>query len=550
MVPPVAAESTKSKAEKRIFALLRDVDLGASATALHSLNLSEHDYKLVGELDFLLITHRGIYVLEVKGGRVRRGQNDSIWTYTDRYGCDHRNSEGPFEQARSGMFALRDRLQEEFGAQLDALAFGYGVVFPDFEFRHESVEWADAMVFDERHVISADAFGHGLRRFIAYWEGKHKKNVPLAPDLLGRVRQFVRPGFDRVPSLRSRTRGINEAMERLTEEQYHQIDFVEENPRVLFSGGAGTGKTFIAAEVARRHAAKGQRVLLTCESPVLAAYLRTRVQSPLVDVRPVAGIVTEEARYDTVVADEGQDILNLDTLAKLDAVLKGGLEQGSWRIFYDANKQSGLVGRMEPEALDLLRSCGAPTGRLTRNCRNTHEIVVQTKLLTAGDLGTPSAGHGPPVRYAYPGTTAEQAAVLDAEIRRLREEGVEPGQITILSSVGVENSCVARTEARRKGQITALTPIVASAWPTQGLTFARVPDFKGLENDFILLVDLDEAIADPAAQNVLYVAMSRARTALWISVGGAAKKHLEQVSKDNLAKILNDPQTARDLEVR
>ncbi len=78
MVPPVVAESTKSKAEKRIFALLRGVDLGAPATALHSLNLSEHDYKLVGELDFLLITHRGIYVLEVKGGRVRRGQNDSI----------------------------------------------------------------------------------------------------------------------------------------------------------------------------------------------------------------------------------------------------------------------------------------------------------------------------------------------------------------------------------------------------------------------------------------------------------------------------------------
>src|SRR5436190_21906666 len=111
MIPPVVSEATRSDAEREVFLLLQATDLGEAAVAFHSLNLSEHEYKVCGELDFVILTPDALLVLEVKGGGV--SLHDGLWTYTDRYGRGHTTSEGPFKQARSGMFSLVDRLKSD-----------------------------------------------------------------------------------------------------------------------------------------------------------------------------------------------------------------------------------------------------------------------------------------------------------------------------------------------------------------------------------------------------------------------------------------------------
>jgi hypothetical protein len=50
--------------------------------------------------------------------------------------------------------------------------------------------------------------------------------------------------------------------------------------------------------------------------------------------------------------DEGQDLLNMADLNKLDGVLKGGFVNGQWYFFHDANNQSNLLAAVEPDALD------------------------------------------------------------------------------------------------------------------------------------------------------------------------------------------------------
>jgi hypothetical protein len=77
MIPPTPIDM-ESGGELTVFRLLRATDLGPHARAFHSLNISEHEYKLVGELDFVLLTPRALIVVEVKSGRVRL--NDGIWT--------------------------------------------------------------------------------------------------------------------------------------------------------------------------------------------------------------------------------------------------------------------------------------------------------------------------------------------------------------------------------------------------------------------------------------------------------------------------------------
>jgi predicted RecB family endonuclease len=81
MIPSVPLD-TESGGEKIVFDLLEETDLGPHARAFHSLNISEHDYKLCGELDFVVLCPDGLFVLEVKSGRV--SLHDGLWTYTDR----------------------------------------------------------------------------------------------------------------------------------------------------------------------------------------------------------------------------------------------------------------------------------------------------------------------------------------------------------------------------------------------------------------------------------------------------------------------------------
>src|SRR5690606_2740751 len=79
---------------------------------------------------------------------------------------------------------------------------------------------------------------------------------------------------DRISSFRKR------ADISLTEEQQRILEETEEDKRKLFLGAAGTGKTFIAMEKARRCAAQGKKVLLTCFNKNLVNWMRENVTHP------------------------------------------------------------------------------------------------------------------------------------------------------------------------------------------------------------------------------------------------------------------------------
>ena len=543
MIPSTPTRSTKSSAERRVFSMLSAVDMPAPSWALHSLNLSEHEYKVVGELDFVVLCPLGLLVLEVKGGGVEC--REGVWVYTDRFGVEHRRQEGPFTQARSGMFSLKQRLAEELGsAAIGDLVFGFGVVFPDCAFDVHSVEWSTEMVIDEPRLRARSLEG-SLYDLFGYWRQKSTRPGKPSRDELAAIAHVLRPDFDKVPSLQHRLDDLDQRMERLTDEQYERLDAFEATPRMVCLGGAGTGKTFIASEMARRHAALGERVLLGCSSSNLAAFLRARLRADLVDVRTVDDALSLEPSaepYDVLILDEAQDVLDADTLLELDRLLKGGLEDGIWRVFCDVNNQSDVVGRFEPEALEYLQRFG-PTGELRRNCRNTHEIVLQTKLLTAADLGTPSAGHGLPVSFRFYDDEDEELANLEAHLEDLASRDVALGQVTLLSPEALDCSVARRLPRRWKRRLTELNPSIAAAWPVGELTFSSIADFKGLENRFVILLDLTRLDEGTSDLSLVYVGMSRARAGLWIAMRSSLRPVVEAINLRNL------PLVAADLEV-
>lgn len=174
-------DSKSLAAERRVFEMLQRIDLGPHWKAYHSLNCSDHEYKHWAEIDFALVGPEAIIVLEVKGGRVRR--KAGVWEYTDRNDRVHRSTEGPFNQARSAMYALRNLLSERY--KLDAIAnqrltFGFGVVFPSIDWEHDTVETPREIVADRLVVAEDRYFLRYLRGRIQYWTSKSSSRSELA----------------------------------------------------------------------------------------------------------------------------------------------------------------------------------------------------------------------------------------------------------------------------------------------------------------------------------------------------------------------------------
>lgn len=528
------------RAERRVFEALKRIDFEEGSTALHSLRLSEHQYKREGELDFVIVAPSGVFVLEVKGGEIYRDEH-GVWHFVDRWGNDHKKHEGPFEQARSGMYALRNALFRQFGDDLRRLlTYGFGVIAPDARLAAPTPEWDPRELLDKENFRTDADLDRFLRSLRDFYQAKKANPTRLSPKLIERIVEFLRPRFDRVPSLIRRLDELHEAQESLTREQYAYLDAASENPRILCTGGAGTGKTFLAMEVARREAGAGRSVLVTCRSVSLCAFLRRRLKDEAgVLVVPAERLVEfDEAKFDVAIVDEGQDLLTLPFLTALDGCLKGGLDGGRWRFFYDANRQSGFYEEPVPEALDILLQAHPARVRLTRNCRNPLPIVRKTQAYTGGDLGIPASGEGPDVDILYAKDSTDAVGMLQLRLRELFRDGVEPGAVTILSSRPFADSSAARLPEDFRRRIRPLDEATAPDFPFPAVTFSSVANFKGFENDVVIVTDIDKNALYPSAENVLYVAMSRARVCLLMILPDEMRSIMNDLAVTHLPKLL------------
>lgn len=77
------------------------------------------------------------------------------------------------------------------------------------------------------------------------------------------------PHFNLILSPQAKTIAINERMNQLLREQYLVLDFLEEQDSAVINSAAGTGKTMVAVEKARRHSINRDNVLVLCYNRLL-----------------------------------------------------------------------------------------------------------------------------------------------------------------------------------------------------------------------------------------------------------------------------------------
>ena len=516
---PSSPYDTGSQAEKRIFERLRSA-FDDRYVAHHSLKPTRHPHKRFPEIDFVICGPEGLYVLEIKGGKV--ACRDGVWRYEDRFGRRFESPDGPFRQAETALHGLMEDLRVNLTAEiLDLFTVGYGVLLPDCDFRNEGAEWDRAMLADAR--ASRDLEGW-LRRLFAYWRDRHGRAPGPDEGVLKTLQEYLRPDVDAssteadVP-LRDQVEDVRHRVERFTEDQMRMADVAEANPRVLCAGGAGTGKTFLAERLARRWADAGAQVALVCRSPWLRHFLASRLSAPGVTVSLIDGVRLDcrragLTRFDALIVDEGQDLFEKRCLETLDGILVGGLESGRWCWFHDLNNQS-LTHRFEPEAKEHLESFAPVRMPLRINCRNTRIILEWIQEVLGADLGVRGAGAGPAVRCqtaANPRDSAERAAREIVEL--VDVGGLAPGSVTILSPFDLADSSIAEMPSDAARRVRRLDEYSMRNIPADKVGFARIDEFKGLENEAILVVDVSAPTAAARDAAAHYVAMSRARSVL------------------------------------
>jgi hypothetical protein len=579
MIPTEVDENTASAAERRVFELLKYDPDTAEWTVLHSLGLSRRGTKPFGEIDFVvLLPSAGMFCLEVKGGGV--SCHEGVWRTVNRQGSIATLKRSPFAQARDGMFALRDAILQRapVGFPYD-LVFGYAVVMPDVSFTAESPEW------EKWQVIDRDGLRRPISQAIRALANEQRKLLNRGANdgqptrsTFSTLIQILRPDFDAIVTRGAQIEQTEERLIQLTQEQFDALDLVADNPRCFFDGAAGTGKTMLALEYARRSAHSGRATLLVCFNRLLGDWLETQAAQRNFNGLLVAGryfkllrdtimrsslgadFVAEEqvqppaalydriygdcgalaieeidSRYDTLVVDEAQDLLRAGVLDGLDAWLKGGLAGGSWAMFGDFQRQA-IFGQRSAEQMKSLVRGRCPhfaTGHLYQNCRNTRSIGEETALLSGFDSLPYRVGQvaGLAVDYHYYDSAAQQCSILADVIRHMLADEIKSSDIVVLSRNRLENSgvrnCDGGTEFKLiEGNVTERSRI-------RLIRFATVQAFKGMESPVVILCDVAE-VTGGEPQSLLYVAMSRARSQLTVLVDQRAKPMIRECLRRRL----------------
>lgn len=343
----------------------------------------------------------------------------------------------------------------------------------------------------------------------------------LGGDGLAALRDFLAKPFTLEFSLGARVAESVEELTYLQPEQYLVLDHTADLQRALLQGGAGTGKTMIAMEAARRSAESGARTLLTCFNRPLAIEMKRRLgerhelaldnfhaictgmSGGDISLDRAADALSQRVaadpslKWDRIIVDEGQDFRE-DWWIALEEALK---EDGSLLVMADTNQ------RLYHDRALLVRDLELIPIRLTRNLRNTKRVHEAASVHYQGHAITPDGPAGIDVEWFSGATGDGLVSLAIAQLRRLTmNDEVAPSDIAILLP---NQSWVTRFDELNRTKIP-----VSSAEDMAGdaVIVDTIRRFKGLERPVIVAV----LAPDDALVELAYVAFSRASAHLLI----------------------------------
>ena len=569
MIPDVLPEDTASDGERKVYRTLASHPDTHNWLVLHSLDTARHIKQVFGEIDFVIIVpNKGVLCLEVKGVKTLR-RDQGMW----HYGRSS-DARGPFKQASQAMYSLLDYVTQQ-DSSLREVIFTSAVNFPFIEFSEASPEWHRWQVIDQRAlaslslpqlIVRALDNARALRDEKQRYFDRHT-DVPSDAQCQA-LAHILRSEFEIFERPKARKQRLDEEIKRYTEEQLTALDAMANNPQVLFTGSAGTGKTLLALEAARRAAVTGKHVLLVCFNRFLGKKLRDELEeidgvmartlhsymlhtveievdetddrfwSETLPHKMLEHLLeTDEAPFDVLIIDEAQDIFHKTYLDVLDLSLKGGFKTGTWRIFGDFEKQHIYASDDSVSTDEFTKTYENRPAHysMTVNCRNTPRIAT-----TARYLGQLSPGYSRVLRpdngvdatFHYYKNAAQQQNLLIQALVALYDDGFSGADIVILSPRSNASSCAASLQTPPWSD--RVVPFQLEQ--TGHVGYCSVYAFKGLEADAVIITDVEDIVSDEASQ-LFYVGITRALHRLVIVASDEIKQDMQNMLIQGLTGV-------------
>lgn len=506
MIPLIDSNEIENFAERDCYEALKK--LPDQYTVLHSFRWSNprshFNLKRHGEADFVVVhPNKGFIVIEVKAGNINYA--DGSFYYQKGL------STNPMQQAEDSMFFIRERLKESTRGVLPN-SFS-ACWFPDISINSLSVKLPSDYFIE---AIFTKETLNDTATFLEKLYSTNKQTITFPNELFVSA---IAPDFNLVMSVSNLIDKNNRILHMMTLEQAKLLDYIEEQNSAVIHGAAGTGKTMIAIEKAKRIADKGDKVLFLCYNALLKNHLESLVVHPNISFENVhsltakissSGNVAESDlldllfgktaknfEYDSVIIDEAQDIQSelVDLLSNLT--------RSHFYVFYDKNQL------IQKETIPNWIASADCKLILSRNCRNTIRIAKTScvSINIEPKLNDRAFEGEKPYLYVDDEITALKRieSLIDTLVNK---EGIKIKDITVLT-IKTEDKSIINQSPKLKSLSQTSNP--------HGFTFTSTRKFKGMESEIVIVVDIDHELIDSdLAKRMLYVASSRAKNLLYL----------------------------------
>lgn len=512
--------------ERKVWALLCE-QLGERDLLIAGQRVTDHlkDH----EIDFVVgIEGAGIVCVEVKGGEV--WHDGDKWRQKSRGG--HVKEIEPVRQARDACYALRNFIEADPRWTQGRLRWDHIVVLPNSE-----VPAHFALPDCPRwQVIDRDDLPTLAARLRDVLLQQEIQRPPLTTTGIEQLQIALSGRGLPQRDVVARALENEDAADILTERQAVILEATKLLKRVEVRGGAGSGKTFMAMEQARRLANQGQRVALICYSHGLASYLkritgawsrrqrpdyvgefhtlgiewgaphgppeseRTAATSQFFE-HDLPALMVELAtelrpghRFDSIVIDEAQDFAD----SWWDPLLAALKDPDTGGIYVFSDEGQRVFDRQGTPPVPLVPLI------LDQNIRNTRQIATAFQPLVDHPMRY-LGGDGPDVRFV----SCRRENAVDAgddQIGTLLDEGWRPQDVALLTTGSRHPEQIAR-------QAEGVEKYWDSFWDAEQVFYGHVLGFKGLERRAVVLVVNDKGAFERSRER-LYVGLSRARDEL------------------------------------
>lgn len=519
MIPNIGNDFNGSYGEKQAYNSLKTLE--DQFVVFHSFEWktkTNNNFRR-GEGDLIVFDPRfGLLVIEVKSGGIR--SSNGVW-YQQNFKTREEKmlKRSPLKQAENTMWTIlsffeKKNIEIPVYSAIWLTSISDNNSINDPAIAREIIFWKDDLQNPKR----------AFKRAFDYY---NVKKLDYDSDLRRTIIETLSPEFNAMPTGRDMIDFNENNFVRMTSEQARILDFLVEQKEASILGGAGTGKTLLAVEKAKRLSETG-KVLLLCYNQLLREDLTERVEKhsnievhniftfaqkylsfskKIFDIDEISELLLDYNKvmwpFNHVVIDEGQDmdpdhILLIKNINEIK-------EDGFFYVFYDENQTV-----QQREALTWRKELSCQLV-LSVNCRNTRNIGETSNSVLEHrkkpKIKSDVEGERPTLSRVE--TKEKLIDELDNLIENYISKGYQREDIVILTHKTVEKSDL--KDVIKIGRFSLET----NERKPKRIFFTTSRKFKGLESPIVILIDLDvNSFNDEENRRLFYVATSRAKSVL------------------------------------